>query len=168
MYMLLDKEQMAILCCHQNRNTLMHLERIEFAHTSTCTFKNDSPESLDHLTTVELLRLYTSLTKRVFPGFDREKMMALIHPLLTRIAPVQVDAMRVIAQSVCIPDSDRGYYKYDPLSIKPIARKEAVVHAPLLPGETVIVAPIATTRSYVPVVAKQQTVGENKYPPPWS
>lgn len=168
MYLLIDRERMVVVCRHPNRNILAHLENIQFAHMHSLLFEDSDEDGIGCLETVEMLRLYTALTGTVFPGFNREAMTAKLFALISRIAPVDVNPILVIAQSNAIPFQDKGYYRYNPLSHLPTPVAEPFVPPALLPGEKTITAPVAPARIYVPVVKPQQIGTETKYPPPWS
>lgn len=168
MYLVIDRERMVVVCRHPNHNIVAHLSNIQFAHIHTLLFEDSEPDGISSLETVEMLRLYTSLTETVFPGFDRKVLTAKLFDLISRIAPADVNPLLVIAQSNCLPLADKGHYRYNPVGVTPIPLRKEILPPALLPGDKVFVVTQTVVPTYVPVVKSQQTGGETKYPPPWS
>jgi hypothetical protein len=168
MYVLIDRDRMIVVCRHPSHDVLVNLEFIQFAHMHSMVFEDSDPGCLEYLSTVEMLRLYTSLTGKVFPGFDRGPLGKELFSLIARIPPVVVNPLLVLSQASSISFGDTGFYQYNPLSHLPTPAKEALAPKALLPGDAPIINSTPIFVAPPPVVKSQQSGGENKYPPPWS
>lgn len=117
MYILIDRQQMAIVHKHRDRKVLSDLSWIECTNAAI-TIPLGNPRHFSDFTPQELRLLYQHATGHDLKGYGNV-LHQVVHNAAMRMPESVVNADEVAVQRLCVMDGDKSSYQYCPGSKTP-------------------------------------------------
>lgn len=111
MYILIDRERMALIHKHPNPNVLCDLAWIECHQAPYSIFPFDDANELRSYTDMELTTLYRNITG-VDHNLTRPQLMQVLFDLIDRIPESDVNPFEADRQAALIPEGDERRWLY--------------------------------------------------------
>lgn len=180
MYILVDRQRMAVIYRCEKVETLRALANIEFAHTGVAILDETSTSAFRTFGVDSLQKLFEGLTNGTNPhSHNADYLVGQIMRLCQSAPPTAVDDFNVALQSLQIKQTDKNDYRYRKGEPRPerlteaylppalVGNWKAAQGLPLPTVQTSAPAPAQAPRQPQPwAVAPAAT--PPKYAPPWA
>lgn len=130
MYVLIDRQQMAITHKHHDRAVLAKLAWIECTNNAA-TVPLSSARAFNEFTPLELKLMYKNATGGELTGYSG--LANAVYAMANRLPESVVNAEEVFAQALCIRDGDKSCYQYAP------GQKTPVIHSGMFVPDAITV-----------------------------
>jgi hypothetical protein len=114
MYVLIDRERMAITHRHLRKDAIANVAHIEMAHSATIICDEMDYVTFESFTDLELNKLLVNMCGQKYASIDRYGLVQMVRHVCFSLYPSVIDGFEAAKQAMSIPMDDNGFYKYQP------------------------------------------------------